>query len=93
MEIGRRCLKLRLRPTLGYVVGIDLGTFNLRVAITDMNGAILGSRQTRTQIDQGWEKVLENCFTTVRETLLDTGDLSPRSFRYRSCVLRSDRRW
>jgi predicted NBD/HSP70 family sugar kinase len=73
MEIGRKRLQLKLHPTLGYVVGIDLGTFNLRVAITDLNGAILGARHIRTQIDQGREKVLKNCFATVRELLVDAG--------------------
>jgi predicted NBD/HSP70 family sugar kinase len=73
MGAGRKHLLLRLQPTLGYVVGIDLGTFNLRVVITDLNGAVLGTRQTRTQIDQGRPKVLENCFATVRELLGDIG--------------------
>jgi predicted NBD/HSP70 family sugar kinase len=75
--IGRKRVALSLRPSLGYVVGIDLGTFNLRIVVTDLNGEILAGRQEKTEMVRGREGVLERCFALVRETLDRAGVESP----------------
>jgi predicted NBD/HSP70 family sugar kinase len=71
--IGRKRVTLRLRSSLGYVVGIDLGTFNLRIALTDLNGDVVTTKQTQTHIEEGRERVLERCFATVRELIAEAG--------------------
>jgi predicted NBD/HSP70 family sugar kinase len=71
--IGRKRVALSLRPSLGCVVGIDLGTFNLRIVVTDLNGEILASRQEKTEMSRGREGVLQRCFAMVRETLASAG--------------------
>src|SRR6266481_5675811 len=57
--IGRKRVALSLRPSLGCVVGIDLGTFNLRIVVTDLNGEILAGRQEKTEMSRGREGVLQ----------------------------------
>ncbi len=71
--IGRKRVGLSLRSSLGCVIGIDLGTFNLRIVVTDLNGEILASRQERTEMGRGREGVLDRCFSLVRETLASSG--------------------
>ena len=71
--IGRKRVGLSLRSTLGYVVGIDLGTFNLRIVITDLNGNIVASRQVDTEMSNGRAYVLDRCFAVVRQTRIDAG--------------------
>jgi glucokinase-like ROK family protein len=67
--IGRKRVALSLRPSLGSVVGIDLGTFNLRIVVTDLNGEILSKCEVKTEMWRGREEVLKRCFMLVRETL------------------------
>lgn len=71
--IGRKRVALRLRPSLGCVVGVDLGTFNTRIVVTDLNGDVLAARHVRTEMSRGREMVLERCFDIVRETIADAG--------------------
>jgi len=71
--IGRKRVSLSLRPRLGSVIGIDLGTFNLRIVVTDLNGEILASRQEKTEMSRGRDGVLKRCFALVRETVQAAG--------------------
>lgn len=72
-KVGRRRIGLRLRSELGYVVGIDLGTFNLRIAVTDLNGVPIATRSTPTQMELGRPAVLERCFRLTREVVQEAG--------------------
>jgi predicted NBD/HSP70 family sugar kinase len=71
--VGRKRIGLWLRPELGYVVGVDLGTFNLRVAVTDVNGSPRAVRQVPTRMNLGRADVLKRCFATMREVLDEAG--------------------
>jgi predicted NBD/HSP70 family sugar kinase len=71
--LGRKRVTLSLRPSLGCVIGIDLGTFNLRISVTDLNGEILASLQVKTEMERGREEVLRRCFTLTREILATSG--------------------
>ena len=53
VNVGRKRVGLRLARSLGYVIGVDLGTFNLRIALTDLNGEPLAQRQIATEMNQG----------------------------------------
>jgi predicted NBD/HSP70 family sugar kinase len=72
-KVGRRRMGLRLRSELGYVVGVDLGTFNLRIAVTDLNGIPLAERTVPSQMWLGRPAVLERCFSMIREVIAEAG--------------------
>jgi predicted NBD/HSP70 family sugar kinase len=77
-SVGRKRIGLWLRPELGCVVGIDLGTFNLRIAVTDLNGSERVVREVPTCMSLGRPEVLRRCFGTVRDLLHEAG-LEPAS--------------
>lgn len=79
-KVGRRRIGLRLRAELGYVVGVDLGTYNLRIALTDLNGAPVAERSVPSQMWLGRPAVLEYCFQNIRE-LLSEANLDMDSIR------------
>jgi predicted NBD/HSP70 family sugar kinase len=67
--IGRKRIGLSLSSDLGCVVGIDMGTYNLRVVVTDMNGNVLSRSDQASEMRKGKQFVLDHCFSIVRETL------------------------
>ncbi len=71
--VGRRRISLTMHPDLGKVVGVDIGTFNLRIAVTDLNGKLLGYREEATEMARGREAVLSRCFQLIDETLASSG--------------------
>lgn len=72
-KVGRRRIGLRLKSELGYVVGVDLGTINLRIAVTDLNGISLLARSLPSQMELGRTAVLTRCFAVIREVVADAG--------------------
>jgi predicted NBD/HSP70 family sugar kinase/biotin operon repressor len=72
-KVGRRRIGLRLRSELGYVVGVDLGTYNLRIAVTDLNGTPRAKRTIPSQMWEGRTAVLERCFKMIREVMAEAG--------------------
>lgn len=66
---GRRPVALALRHDAAYVVGVDLGSFNLRVVVTDMLGNVLQNLRTETKLSEGREKVLKKTFDAIREAI------------------------
>lgn len=72
-RVGRRRIGLRLRSELGYVVGVDLGTYNLRIAVTDLNGTARTKRTVPSQMWEGRTAVLERCFKMIREVTAEAG--------------------
>ncbi|MES2221379.1 MAG: ROK family protein [Acidobacteriota bacterium] len=73
-QLGRRPVPLEVRKDAAYLVGVDLGSFYSRIVITDINGNILQKFQTRTEMQQGRERVLERTFQSIRQTI-DTSAL------------------
>ncbi|HEY0264541.1 MAG TPA: ROK family transcriptional regulator [Granulicella sp.] len=71
--IGRKRISLRLSQSLGYVVGVDLGTFHLRIAVTDLNGDLIVSKEQRTEMWQGRETVLQRSFALLDQVLAEAG--------------------
>jgi glucokinase-like ROK family protein len=69
VNVGRKRIGLSLRPELGCVIGVDLGTFNLRVAVTDLNGRPRAIRQVHAHMNVGRLEVLKRCFSVMRELL------------------------
>ncbi|MGB8478707.1 MAG: ROK family transcriptional regulator [Acidobacteriaceae bacterium] len=68
-RLGRRPVPLEIRKDSAYLVGVDLGSFYLRIVITDINGNILDKFQTRTEMGHGRERVLEKTFQAIRQVI------------------------
>jgi glucokinase-like ROK family protein len=67
--LGRRPVPLEIRKDAAYLVGVDLGSFYLRIVVTDMNGNILDKFETRTEMQQGRQRVLEKTFHSIRHAI------------------------
>lgn len=68
-HLGRRPVPLEIRKDAAYLVGVDLGSYYRRIIITDINGHILNKFQTRTEMNQGCQRVLENTFHSIRQAI------------------------
>lgn len=66
---GRKPVSLSLRNDLCYVVGVDLGSFLLRVIVADVVGNICYRSETETKMLEGRERVLSRTFAAIREAI------------------------
>jgi N-acetylglucosamine repressor len=57
---GRRPSLLSINPKIGYLVGVHLGTINLRAVVTDLCGNVVAWRTDRSRVEQGPEKALQH---------------------------------
>jgi glucokinase len=71
---------LRLNPGSGHVVGIDLGATNLRVALADMSGVILGKWCASTTEASSPSQVIEEICKGITH-LLQSASVSRGSLR------------
>ncbi len=71
--MGRKRILLAMRPDLGYVAGVDLGTVNLRICITDFNGTVVAGREVPSEMFRGRTEVLARAFALLRELLTQAG--------------------
>lgn len=72
-QLGRRPVPLEIRRDVAYLIGVDLGSFYLRIVITDINGNIVYSHQIQTQMGEGRKRVLERAFNLVHEAIRQSG--------------------
>jgi predicted NBD/HSP70 family sugar kinase len=79
-SLGRKPVSLSLRNELGYVVGVDLGSFLTRVVVADVSGNVLYKTEIETGMADGREAVLRRTFDAVHHALKQAR-LSPASFR------------
>lgn len=72
-ELGesRRPVSLSVRGDLAYVVGVDVGSFLLRVIVADMLGQVVYSAETETQMSEGREEVLSKTFKAIHGAMND----------------------
>jgi N-acetylglucosamine repressor len=68
-QLGRRPIPLQIRRDAAYLVGVDLGSFFLRIVITDVNGEIVFRSKTQTEMWAGRERVLEKTFLAVHQAI------------------------
>src|ERR1700722_3866437 len=77
--LGRKPVSLSIRSDAAYLLGVDLGTYFLRVVIADMNGKVIHKSQTETKISEGRTIVMERMGkfirTAMRESKLPKGDI------------------
>lgn len=74
-NLGRRPVPLKIRDDAGYLIGVDLGSFYLRIIITDINGNIIYKYQTQTGMQDGRKQVLKRTFHSIRDAI-KTSNLS-----------------
>ena len=79
-HLGRRPIPLQIRKDLAYLVGLDLGSFHLRVVITDINGEIVYKSKTRTEMEAGRERVLEKTFLCLHQAIRES-QIPPKSIK------------
>ena len=70
---GRPPTLLSIDPTSGKVVGLHIGTFNARIVITDLAGAMLAFRKVRSHVETGPEAALRQLTSEVDATLSEAG--------------------
>jgi len=72
-RFGRKPVLLAIRDDLAYFVGVDLGTYFLRIVIADINGGIFYKMQMETELYQGRERVLERTLAAIHEAIKKSG--------------------
>lgn len=70
--LGRKPIPLQIRSDAAYLVGVDLGSFYLRIVITDINGEIVYKLQTRTEMKTGRDRVLEKAFLCIHQAIRES---------------------
>ncbi|MGH9511388.1 MAG: ROK family protein [Terriglobales bacterium] len=72
-KLGRRRVALKLRSGNDYTIGVEIGTFFLRVIINDLAGTVCGRFEARTMLSEGFSRVMERCFEVVSRAITECG--------------------
>src|SRR6185437_4916462 len=72
-QLGRRPVPLEIRRDAAYLIGVDLGSFYLRIVITDINGNIVYKYQTQSQMREGRERVIQRTFEAIHKAIQESG--------------------
>ena len=72
-KLGRRRVALRLSAGATYTVGIEIGTFFLRIVISDLAGNVCHRLETHTMLSDGFSRVMERCFKNIDQAVNDCG--------------------
>jgi predicted NBD/HSP70 family sugar kinase len=72
-KLGRRRVALKLCAGTSYTIGVEIGTFFLRVVINDLAGNVCHKVETRTILSDGFTRVMERCFKTIDQAVSDSG--------------------
>jgi glucokinase-like ROK family protein len=70
--LGRKPVALSLRRDLGYVVGVDLGSFLTRIVVADMVGNISYKSEIETRMVEGREGVIARTFDAAHKAIKET---------------------
>jgi glucokinase-like ROK family protein len=71
-HFGRKPVLLSVRNDAAYVIGVDLGSFFIRVVVADINGEPVYKLQTETQLSEGREKVLNRTFKLIEKAIKES---------------------
>jgi glucokinase-like ROK family protein len=72
-SVGRKPVPLQIRHYAAYLIGVDIGSFYLRVVVTDMNGTIQYQHQSKTNLPEGRDRVLKRAFEAIRGAMRESG--------------------
>ncbi|MBS1851561.1 MAG: ROK family protein [Acidobacteria bacterium] len=70
---GRRPTLLSLKPGLGRLLGIHLGTVNVRIAMTDFRGELIEYAKAESHCNLGPEVAMQHLIDLVDQMLKKTG--------------------
>ncbi|MGH9444828.1 MAG: ROK family transcriptional regulator [Terriglobia bacterium] len=77
---GRPPVLLSMNPDVARLIGVHIGTINLRAALTDVQGNVLAQRVDKSRVQEGPEKALPHMSGIVRgllkEAHVEAGRLS-----------------
>src|SRR5438067_3550220 len=71
--LGRKPVSLSLRNELGYVIGVDLGSFLTRVVVTDVSSKTLYKAEMPTKMAEGRDAVIRRTFDAVHQAMKQAG--------------------
>lgn len=71
--VGRKPVPLEVRSDVGFLIGVDIGSYYSHVVVTDMRGQIVYKEQMETGIPDGRVRVLQRVFECVRGTTAASG--------------------
>jgi N-acetylglucosamine repressor len=66
---GRPPTLLSINPGIGHLVGVHMGTINLRLAVTDMCGRVLAHKIEKSLVDKGPDEALNHLLETIFDLL------------------------
>jgi predicted NBD/HSP70 family sugar kinase len=66
-SLGRKPVSLSLRSELGYVVGVDLGSFLTRIVVADISSKISYKAEMATGMADGRDAVIRRTFAAVHQ--------------------------
>jgi predicted NBD/HSP70 family sugar kinase len=72
-KLGRRRVALKLSPGTSYTVGVEIGTFFLRVVVNDLAGNVCHRGEARTTLAEGFASVMERCYKLIDEAIMAVG--------------------
>lgn len=70
---GRRPTLLSLKPGLGRLIGIHLGTVNVRIAMTDFSGELIEYMKDESRCNLGPDAAMQHLISLVDKMLKKTG--------------------
>jgi glucokinase-like ROK family protein len=68
-SLGRKPVALSLSKGLGYVVGVDLGSFLTRIVVADMVGNVAYKSEMETRMAEGRESVINRTFDAAHQAI------------------------
>lgn len=77
---GRPPTLLSVNPGLGRLVGVHIGTVNVRIVITDMIGTALHYEKSLSRVETGPDAALEHIAASIEEAIAKT-DTAPGPVR------------
>ena len=70
---GRRPVSLSVRNDVAYFVGVELGTYTLRVVVADMLGLPVFRFETASKVSEGRQSALQRAFEVIHKALGECG--------------------
>jgi len=70
---GRPPTLLSINPDLGRLVGVHIGTVNVRIAVTDISGNMLAYLKGPSKVESGPEAALGHLISLVQECMRQAG--------------------
>jgi N-acetylglucosamine repressor len=72
-KLGRRRVALKLCAGTAYTVGVEIGTFFLRIVVNDLAGNVCHKLETRTMLSDGFSRVMDRCFKSIEQAVNECG--------------------